>query len=77
VGRDSSADVQIHDTGLSRKHFEIIWDGKKAGIRDLGSTNGTFVGGVKISEQALAVDSIIKAGNKSFVFKLVARAVNN
>ena len=24
VGRDSSADVQIHDTGLSRKHFEII-----------------------------------------------------
>ena len=77
VGRDASADVQIHDTGLSRKHFEIIWDGKKAGIRDLGSTNGTFVGGVKISEQALAVDSIIKAGNKSFVFKLVARAVNN
>lgn len=77
VGRDQSADVQIHDTGLSRKHFELIWDGKKAGIRDLGSTNGTFVGGVKISEQALPVDSVIKAGNKSFVFKLVAKAVNN
>jgi hypothetical protein len=77
VGRDSSADVQIHDTGLSRKHFEIVWDGKKAGIRDLGSTNGTFVGGVKISEQALAVDSLIKAGNKTFVFKLVAKAVAN
>ena len=77
VGRDQSADVQIHDTGLSRKHFELIWDGKKAGIRDLGSTNGTFVGGVKISEQGLPVDSVIKAGNKSFVFKLVAKSVNN
>lgn len=77
VGRDASADVQIHDTGLSRKHFEIVWDGKKAGIRDLGSTNGTFVGGVKITEQALAVDSLIKAGNKTFVFKLVAKAVTN
>ena len=75
IGRDQTADVQIHDNGLSRKHFEIVWDGKNAGIRDLGSTNGTFVGGVKISEQALPVDSVIKAGNKSFVFKLVAKAV--
>ena len=77
IGRDQTADVQIHDNGLSRKHFEIVWDGKNAGIRDLGSTNGTFVGGVKISEQALPVDSILKAGNKSFVFKLVAKAVTN
>ena len=77
VGRDQTADVQIHDTGLSRKHFELIWDGKNAGIRDLGSTNGTFVGGVKITEQALPVDSVIKAGSKSFVFKLVAKAVSN
>lgn len=75
VGRDQSADVQIHDNGLSRKHFEIIWDGSKAGIRDLGSTNGTFVEGVKVREQALPVDSIIKAGNKSFTFKLVAKGV--
>jgi len=77
VGRDQTADVQIHDNGLSRKHFEIVWDGKQAGIRDLGSTNGTFIGGVRISEQALPVDSVIKAGNKSFQFKLVAKAVTS
>ena len=77
IGRDQTADVQIDDGGLSRRHFEILWDGSKAGIRDLGSTNGTFVSGVKISEQALPLDSVIKAGNKTFVFKLVAKAVSN
>ena len=76
VGRDGSSDIQINDSSLSRQHFELVWDGKRAGIRDLGSTNGTFVGGVRISEQALASDSTIKAGNKFFTFKIVAKAVN-
>jgi len=75
VGRDSSADIQVNDASLSRKHFEIVWDGKAAGIRDLGSTNGTFVGGVRIEQQALASDAVIRAGHKSFVFKIVAKAV--
>lgn len=75
VGRDSSSDIQINDSSLSRQHFELVWDGKRAGIRDLGSTNGTFVGGVRISEQPLASDSTIKAGHKLFTFKIVAKAV--
>ena len=47
VGRDASADIQIDDNGLSRKHFEIVWDGKNAAGRDLRSTNGTSVNGKK------------------------------
>ena len=77
IGRDHSSDVVINDSSLSRIHFEIIWDGKKAGIRDLGSTNGTFVAGVKIGEQALPLDSVIRAGNKTFSFKVVAKAVEH
>lgn len=77
VGRDQASDVVINDNSLSRVHFEIIWDGTKAGIRDLGSTNGTFVSGVKIGEQALPLDSVIRAGNKSFSFKVVAKAVEH
>lgn len=77
VGRDQSADVQINDAGLSRKHFELLWDGQKASIRDLGSTNGTFIGGLKVREVALPMDSVIRAGNKSFVFKIVAKAVTS
>ena len=77
IGRDSTSDIQIHDTGLSREHFEIVWNGKQAGIRDLGSTNGTYIGDVRVKEQALATDSVIRAGHKTFVFRVVAKAVSN
>lgn len=74
VGRDSSADIQINDNGLSRKHFEILWDGKNAIVRDLKSTNGTKVGGKKIDQAALSNETVISAGRTNFVFKVIARA---
>ena len=77
VGRDESADIQIDDSGLSRKHFEILWDGKNAGIRDLGSTNGTKIGGIAIAEGPLSADTAIQAGRSEFVFRVIARSVNN
>ena len=72
VGRDASADIQIADPGLSRKHFEIIWDGKNAGVRDLGSTNGTRVAGRPAAEAAIGADTVINAGSSEFVFKVLA-----
>ena len=77
VGRDASADIQIDDSGLSRKHFEILWDGSKAGIRDLGSTNGTKVDGRSMSESPLQNESRISAGRSEFVFRIVANKVSN
>ena len=77
VGRDASADIQIDDSGLSRKHFEILWDGSKAGIRDLGSTNGTKVDGRAMSESPLQNESRISAGRSEFIFRIVANTVSN
>lgn len=77
VGRDASADIQIDDSGLSRKHFEILWDGAKAGIRDLGSTNGTKVDGRAITEAPLQNESRISAGRSAFTFRIVASKVSN
>lgn len=77
VGRDSSADIQIDDSGLSRKHFEILWDGSKAGIRDLGSTNGTKVDGRAMTESPLQNESRISAGRSEFTFRIVANKVSN
>lgn len=76
VGRDSSADIQIDDSGLSRKHFEIVWDGAKAGIRDLGSTNGTKLNGQAVSESPLQNESVISAGRSEFTFRVVASRVS-
>jgi hypothetical protein len=77
VGRDESADIQIDDNGLSRKHFEILWDGSKAGIRDLGSTNGTKVDGRAMTESPLQNETRISAGRSEFVFRIVASKVSN
>ena len=75
VGRDDSADIKIDDSGLSRTHFEILWDGKNAGIRDLGSTNGTKLAGMAIAEGPLAADTVIQAGRSEFIFRVVAKSV--
>jgi hypothetical protein len=74
VGRDASADIQVADPGLSRRHFEIVWDGKNAGVRDLGSTNGTRVAGRPITEAAIGADTVINAGQSEFVFRVIANA---
>jgi len=74
VGRDSSADIQVNDSGLSRTHFAINWDGSKATIEDLGSTNGTKIASVRIKSQPLPSDTVIQAGRTEFVFRVFARA---
>jgi len=74
IGRGSDADITIDDSGASRRHAEVVWDGKRAGVRDLGSTNGTRVGGRSISQVALEPDSTIQIGRHSFVFRVVPRA---
>jgi hypothetical protein len=75
VGRDESADIQINDPGLSRKHFEIVWDGTRGGVRDLQSTNGTRVDGRNISETGIAADAVISAGQSRFIFRVLAKSV--
>lgn len=77
IGRDVSADIQIADTGLSRQHFAIIWDGRNAAAKDLKSTNGTRIAGRPITEIAIQGDTDIQAGSSTFVFRVVARTVSN
>jgi hypothetical protein len=74
VGRDDSAEIAVDDRGLSRVHFEIAFDGEIAAIRDLGSTNGTFVDGMRITELVLRSGSRISAGRTEFEFELLALA---
>ena len=74
IGRGSDADITIPDAGTSRKHVEILWDGERAMVRDLGSTNGTLLNGRKVAEAALAPDSTITIGRTNIVFRVVAQA---
>ena len=73
VGRDAIADIQVNDSGLSRTHFAINWDGANATVEDLGSTNGTTVAGHNVKLQNISADTVIKAGRTEFVFRVVAK----
>ena len=71
IGRGSDADITIADAGSSRKHVEILWDGERAMMRDLGSTNGTKVNGEKVREARLPTDTTITIGRTDLVFRVV------
>jgi hypothetical protein len=49
IGRDSSNGVAINDSEVSRKHARLGFQGGKYVLEDLGSTNGTFVNGQRLS----------------------------
>jgi ABC-2 type transport system ATP-binding protein len=63
VGRDPQADVVISDTEVSSKHASLVPDESGIAIEDLGSTNGTFVNGQRItSRRPLQVGDQIQLG---------------
>lgn len=49
VGRDASNSVAINDAEVSRKHAKLSLHGSAYVIQDLGSTNGTFVNGQRVT----------------------------
>ena len=74
IGRGSDADITIADAGTSRRHVEILWDGERAMVRDLGSTNGTKLDGNRVRESALAPDQTISIGRTDILFRIIAQA---
>lgn len=72
VGRGSDADITIQDSGTSRKHVEILWDGSNAQVRDLGSTNGSTLNGQRVSQAVLEPGGVIVIGRTRIVFRLLA-----
>lgn len=62
VGRGSTCDLRIEDDCISRTHLKVVLDGDQWHVRDLGSTNGTFVNGERITEAVLPDRSRIELG---------------
>jgi hypothetical protein len=74
IGRGSDADVTVDDTGISRKHVEILWDGTHAQVQDLGSTNGSQLNGQPLRKAILEPDSVITIGRTRIVFRVLPQA---
>lgn len=73
LGRDASADITLEDPGISRKHAEIrvTYDGPHLviSVRDLGSTNGTYVNSERIDSRRLAEGDRITVGRISLILR--------
>lgn len=67
IGRLDDCQIRIPVGGVSRKHCEIVVQDGSIVVRDLGSSNGTFVNQDRVSEQLLGPGDLISVGGMVFV----------
>jgi hypothetical protein len=69
IGRGTEADIRLPDTGVSRKHVDVVLDSGTAICEGRGSTNGTLVNGRRITRQPLADGDVIRIGHSVLVYR--------
>jgi hypothetical protein len=68
IGRGAEADITVDDSGISRRHVEILWDGRRAQV------NGSQLDGAPVTKAALPPDSVISIGRTRIVFRVLAQS---
>ncbi|AWB80960.1 DUF2662 domain-containing protein [Corynebacterium yudongzhengii] len=71
IGRSNEADFRLPDTGVSRQHAEVTWDGTDAVLVDLQSTNGTTVNDSAIENWLLADGDVITVGHSHIEVRII------
>ena len=69
IGRGQDSNFRLPDTGVSRRHLEVAWDGQVATLNDLGSTNGTTVNNSPVQSCQLTDGDVVRVGHSSLVFR--------
>jgi DNA-binding NtrC family response regulator len=69
VGKSPDCDIPIADVTVSRQHFEVLNEGARYLVKDLGSTNGTLLDGAAVKEAYLRPGALLKAGEVVFRFQ--------
>jgi len=69
IGRTDENRVALEQTKVSRRHAEVVRKGDSFILRDLGSTNGTWMQGERVGEAILQDGDVFRIGDAQFVFK--------
>ena len=63
LGRNPTNDFRVHDVTVSSFHCEIVVSEDCVLVRDLGSTNGTYIDGQPVQEAQLTSGRILRLGS--------------
>jgi diguanylate cyclase (GGDEF)-like protein len=63
VGRARQAELFIDDSGVSRNHAHLLWEGEGYVLEDLGSSNGTYVNGERVTRRTLRDGDTVQFGS--------------
>ena len=70
VGRQQTCDLILRDDEVSRQHLNVFREGLRWCLEDLGSTNGTYVNGVRVDKSILKPQDRVRLGQTTFVFRM-------
>jgi two-component system, NtrC family, sensor kinase len=68
IGRTHTHSIRLHDTEVSRNHAELVRRGDAYSVRDLGSSNGTFVNGTSVTEYELSSGDQVQVGRSLLLY---------
>ena len=68
LGRGTESEIQLQDSEVSRRHAMLEIHGEDAVVSDLGSTNGTYVEGVRIQRANIRSNQEFSLGTTTLMF---------
>ena len=67
IGRGQKAQIRLYDDGISREHAQLLVEGNRIFLQDLGSTNGTYCNGLKVDKKELCDGDKILVGSTTIL----------
>ena len=69
IGADAACALELHDPAVSRRHARVTFAVGSIRVNDLGSRNGTSIGGVRIKEATVPVGTVITLGKTAIAIQ--------
>jgi diguanylate cyclase (GGDEF)-like protein len=67
IGRGGRAQIRLLDEGISREHAQVMVEGGRVFLNDLGSTNGTYCNGLRVEKKELVDGDKILVGSTTIL----------
>jgi transcriptional regulator with PAS, ATPase and Fis domain len=70
IGTGDSADLRLSDSTVSREHLRLSLSPNGVHLRDEGSKNGTWIGGVRIADVTVTRDTALELGTTAVALRI-------